>query len=57
MLLFRSQTDGTGSDVDVEEETMDRVRDLSEDLLYTLCTDFQLGICYKPKDFPVGSEK
>ena len=40
-----------------DEELAEHVRDVSRQMLMTLCTDMELGICYKAKNVPRGLER
>lgn len=40
-----------------DEDSTGRVRDIARGMLVTLCTDMELGVCYKAKDVPGGLEK
>ena len=39
------------------EGPAEHVREVSHQLLCTLCMDTQLGICYKPRNLPFGLER
>ena len=60
MLLLEDhqlETPASSGDGDKHLETVKKVLDIAHRMIITLCTDFQVGICYKSKDLPAGLEK
>lgn len=55
VLLDRSEMTPPSSVEGVE--LAEQLQLLARKLLGTLCTDYQLGVCYKPKDIPAGLER
>lgn len=57
IFMLLSPSDSTTPLSNSGDEPAEHVRMLARQLLDVLCTDHQLGICYRPKGGPAGLER